>query len=224
MITKYGYTVVLTYSLIALLILILSFFISKNEIITWIIRAIVILLIAFLFYFFRDPERTYPTDDYAIISPADGKIVLIKNLFEDEYLHQEAVQVSIFMSPLNVHVNRFPISGKIGYFKYYEGKYLVAFNEKSSEVNERTHIGIENKNFKLLFKQIAGTIARRIIAPITIGQEVKKGERFGMIRFGSRIDLIVPSFVEIIVKLGEKVKGGETIIARIPETMKGISI
>jgi len=223
-ITKYGYTVVLTYSLIALLILILSFFISKNEIITWIIRAIVILFIAFLFYFFRDPERTSPTDDYAIISPADGKIVLIKNLFEDEYLHQEAVQVSIFMSPLNVHVNRFPISGKIGYFKYYEGKYLVAFNEKSSEVNERTHIGIENKNFKLLFKQIAGTIARRIIAPITIGQEVKKGERFGMIRFGSRIDLIVPSFVEIIVKLGEKVKGGETIIARIPETMKGISI
>ncbi len=196
----------------------------KNEIIAWIIRVIVILCVAFLFFFFRDSPRTPPKDYDAIVSPADGKIVLIKDIFEDEYLHQAAIQVSIFMSPLNVHVNRFPISGRIGYFKYYKGKYLVAFNEKSSEVNERTHIGIENKNFKLLFKQIAGTIARRIIAPITIGQEVEKGACFGMIRFGSRIDLIVPSFVEIIVKLGEKVKGGETIIARIPETMKGILI
>jgi phosphatidylserine decarboxylase len=128
------------------------------------------------------------------------------------------------MSPLNVHVNRIPISGIVGYFRYIKGEYLVAFNDKSSELNERTHIGIEDKGFKVLFKQIAGTVARRIIAELSPGQRVEKGHRFGMIRFGSRVDVIMPVTVDLIVALNDRVRAGESIIARRLTTQKGTNL
>ncbi|MBI4810330.1 MAG: phosphatidylserine decarboxylase family protein [Ignavibacteriales bacterium] len=223
MITKYGFSVVIKYSVIAIVILFFTLTWVEIEFLRWLLTIIVIVFTLFVINFFRDPERLPPSDKNVVVSPADGKVVLIKNVFEGEYFNKEAIQVSVFMSPFNVHVNRFPISGKIGYFKYIKGKYLVAFEEKSSEVNERTHIGIEQQKFKILFKQIAGTVARRIVAPIVVGQEAKIGERFGMIHFGSRVDVIVPPIFDIMVKLGDKVKAGESVIARIPETAQGIS-
>ena len=139
--------------------------------------------------------------------------MLIKQVFESEFLKDDAIQVSVFMSPLNVHVNRYPISGIIKFFRYIEGDYIVAFEDKSSEVNERTHIGIEENGYKVFFKQIAGAVARRIVAPIAVGQQATIGQRFGMIKFGSRVDVIVPKDSQIAVKVGQIARAGETILA-----------
>jgi phosphatidylserine decarboxylase len=181
--------------------------------------AIIVVLAVFLLLtvrFFRDPERVTPTGERLVISPADGKVVLVKDLHEEEYMGGEAVQLSIFMSPLDVHVNRFPMSGTVRYFRHFPGEYIVAFDEKSSLRNERTHIGIENGPRKILFKQIAGFVARRIVTDVKVGDKVIAGERFGMIKFGSRVDVIVPRLSEIAVKLGDKTKAGETILAIAP--------
>ena len=172
-----------------------------------------LVLAGLVLNFFRDPERSVPSGNNIIVSPADGRVVVVKDLFEGEFLRADAVQVSIFMSPLNVHVNRFPISGTVGLFKHIEGKYLVAFNEKSSEENERTVIGVEGNGRKVLFKQIAGAVARRIVAPVTTGQRAVCGERFGMIKFGSRVDVIIPKGSVIKVSLNDRVVAGETILA-----------
>ena len=218
MITKYGFDVLIKYSVIITVIVILTFTVIHGKGLRWTIVIVIAVATCFVLNFFRDPERVTPDETGIVVSPADGKIVLIKELFEPEYLKQNAVQISVFMSPLDVHVNRFPISGTIGYYKYIEGKYLVAFNDKSSELNERTHIGIEGGNGKVLFKQIAGTIARRIIADIHVGQKATIGERFGMIRFGSRVDVIIPRESVVAVKLNDRVKAGETILARYSST------
>jgi len=182
-----------------------------------VLRIVVVLaglvLAGLVLNFFRDPERSVPSGNNIIVYPADGRVVVVKDLFEGEFLRADAVQVSIFMSPLNVHVNRFPISGTVGLFKHIEGKYLVAFNEKSSEENERTVIGVEGNGRKVLFKQIAGAVARRIVAPVTTGQRAVCGERFGMIKFGSRVDVIVPKGSVIKVSLNDRVVAGETILA-----------
>ena len=214
MITPYGKRIVQTAVTLSLLIIILSILIIGGGVYTLIIVLLSLSASGLVLNFFRDPDRYHPDDDYAILSPADGKVVLIKKLFEDEYLKENAVQVSIFMSPLDVHVNRIPISGVVGYYRYIKGKYLVAFNEKSSEKNERTHIGIEDNGFKILFKQIAGMVARRIIADLTPGKRVERGERFGMIRFGSRVDVLMPFTVELAVNVNDKVRAGESVIAR----------
>src|SRR5204862_405833 len=132
---------------------------------------------------------------------------------EPEFLAQDAVQVSIFMSPLDVHVNRFPISGTVRYFRHLQGDHLVAFHEKSSERNERTLIGIEQGSYKLMFRQIAGAVARRIVAPLEVGQAATAGERFGMIRFGSRVDVLLPKETKVKVRLQDRVVAGETILA-----------
>jgi len=213
-ITPYGKRIVQTTVTLSLLIIILSILIIGGGVYTLIIVLVSLSISGLVLNFFRDPDRYPPDDDYAILSPADGKVVLIKKLFEDEYLKENAVQVSIFMSPLDVHVNRIPISGVVGYYRYIKGKYLVAFNEKSSEKNERTHIGIEDNGFKILFKQIAGMVARRIIADLTPGKRVERGERFGMIRFGSRVDVLMPFTVELAVNINDKVRAGESVIAR----------
>ena len=167
--------------------------------------------------FFRDPERKTPNGDDLIISPADGKVFLIRELFENEFILDDAIQISIFMSPLNVHVNRIPISGEVKFLKYIPGKYIVAFEEKSSENNERKIIGIETGDgLKIMVKQIAGFIARRIVCEVKKGDKVKTGQRYGMIKFGSRVDVIMPkNKVEILVSIGQKVKAGETIIAKV---------
>lgn len=213
MISKYGTGVILKSFIIEGIILALTFTVVTSEGIRYAIVGILFVVTLLLINFFRDPKRNIPQEDNIIVSPADGKIVLVKEVFEPEYLKHDATQVSIFMSPLNVHVNRCPVSGEVGYFKHIQGEYLVAFDEKSSERNERTLIGIENKNFKILFKQIAGTVARRIVADLTLGQEVVMGERFGMIKFGSRVDVIMPKSSHIKVQVNDRVVAGETILA-----------
>jgi len=162
--------------------------------------------------FFRDPERTVPEDPLAVVSPADGKVVAIDTVMPDEYLKQKHIRVSIFLSVFDVHVNRIPIDGKIEYLKYVPGKFLPAFNEAASFNNERMYIGIKHNRYKFLVVQIAGIIARRIVCDLREGMNVKKGDRFGMIKFGSRTDLYLPSKVRLNVKVGDKVKGAETVI------------
>ncbi|MGA2623030.1 MAG: phosphatidylserine decarboxylase family protein [Bacteroidota bacterium] len=214
MLSKYGLGVLLKFFGLAALAVVCCFTIIHQEVVRGVLLALVGVSSAFVLSFFRDPDRSTPQQDNTVISPADGKVVVIKELFEPEYLKTEAIQVSIFMSPLNVHVNRFPISGIVKYFRYIRGDYIVAFDEKSSEQNERTHIGMENKGQKVLFKQIAGAVARRIVVHVNVGQTATAGERFGMIKFGSRVDVIVPKGTEIVVRLHENVRGGETILAR----------
>jgi phosphatidylserine decarboxylase len=179
----------------------------------------VIMLLSIVMYvlvvqFFRNPARYTHIDPNTIIAPADGKVVVIEEVEEPEYFKDKRRQVSIFMSPLNVHVNRNPIGGQVAYVRYYPGKYLVAWHPKSSTENERTTVVIDQGGRKVLFRQIAGALARRIIYYVKEGQQVKQGNEMGFIRFGSRIDLFLPLDAKISVKLGEKTTGGETIIAR----------
>ena len=191
----------------------LSWYFVEWKILKFGMIGIMILGLAFTVSFFRDPDRVTPSDGNLVISPADGKVVLIKQIHEDEYLKTSATQVSIFMSPFDVHVNRYPISGKVGYFKHIPGEYLVAYEEKSSLRNERTHIGVENGTAKVLFKQIAGYVARRIVANVEVDDTAIAGARFGMIKFGSRVDVIVPNSMRVKVKVGDRTIAGETVIA-----------
>lgn len=173
------------------------------------------MFLAFITYFFRDPKRVLLTGDNKIICPADGKVVVIEEVQMDEYFSDKRIQVSIFMSPTNVHVNRSPISGEVKYSAYHPGKYLVAWHPKSSELNERTSIVIDNGSFDIMMRQIAGKLARRIVNYLEEGHEVSQGEQFGFIKFGSRVDLFLPLQTKIDVKLGQKVKGGVTVIGEL---------
>ncbi len=220
-ITKYGSDVVIKMLFITLIIDAIAYLVNI-EIIK--ISLFVLSLVIFLFtlYFFRDPEREIPLNITAdtVLSPADGKIVLIETVknTEDILFDKDEMlsKVCIFMSPLNVHVNRIPVSGIISYYNYIKGKYLVAFNHKSSEKNERTVIGITNANGKkIIFKQIAGFVARRIVCNLKKGNEVFAGNRFGMIKFGSRVDLFFNSNSKLLIKKGDKVTAGKTIIAEL---------
>lgn len=218
-ITYYGRDVVLKMVIICSLIFIASLFIPVF-IVKVILLLLVIFLMSFTFYFFRDPERSIPEgyDDSMILAPGDGKIVIVEDIINKEdnlYAKGEPLkQISIFLSPLNVHVNRNPTNGIVKYYKYIEGEYIVAFDHKSSDRNERTEIGIEDRmGRKVLFKQIAGFVARRIVCDLDEGDSVKAGERFGMIKFGSRVDILLKPDTEIKVKINDIVKGGETIVA-----------
>jgi len=219
--TVYGKDVILRVLSITLIIDAAAYFINLSWLkISFLILSI--LLFGFTLYFFRDPKREIPQNisDDIVISPADGKIVQINDIEysnNDFFLKGEKLkQISIFLSPLNVHVNRIPISGLIKFYKYIKGEYIVAFNHKSSEKNERTEIGIVSKNNKkILFKQIAGYVARRIVCLLKEEQSVSAGDKFGMIKFGSRVDIFIDRSSRIIVKIGDKVTGGETIIAEI---------
>ena len=211
-ITRYGTDTVMTIGIVCLVIVLSSLFFLNNTAIKTVIVVLTVCFFGFTLNFFRDPHRTPPHDDNAILSPADGTVVLIKDVDEQEYLKGPAVQVSIFMSPLNVHVNRFPVGGTVGFFRYIAGEYLVAMDEKSSERNERTHIGIDNGRWKVMMKQIAGFIARRIVCDLHVGDRAVAGERFGMIKFGSRVDVIMPKSVTINVALNQKVTAGESVL------------
>ena len=213
MITEYGYDVFFTITVFCLAVALGSYFFIEHAILKTILVSISILLFIFTLNFFRDPERITPQGDANVISPADGTVIFIKDVVEDNYLKSEAKMVGIFMSPLNVHVNRNPISGKIGYYDYVKGEFFAAFEDKASLKNEQTHIGVENSKGKVFFKQIAGFIARRIVANIKVGDSVEAGKRFGMIKFGSRVDVYVPKNAEINVVLNQKTVAGETIIA-----------
>jgi len=213
LISKYGYDVVGVVTVLVAGGAALSWYLVEGKAIRFVLMGLLFALLIFTLYFFRDPDRTPPQGDDLVLAPADGEIVLIKDVQEDEFLKAGAVQVSIFMSPLNVHVNRFPISGTVRLYRHIPGEYLVAFEEKSSLRNERTHIGLQNPRVKVLFKQIAGFVARRIVANIKEGDTAVAGERFGMIKFGSRVDVIVPKNLDLKVKLGDKTVAGETVLA-----------
>ncbi len=166
--------------------------------------------------FFRDPQRTWTKDENAVIAPADGRVVVIEEVEEPEYFKDKRIQVSIFMSPLNVHINRYPISGVVKYVKYHKGLYLVAYHPKSSTENERSTVVVERKDGKsVLFRQIAGALARRIVYYAKENDQAEQSTQFGFIKFGSRVDLYFPLGTTIDVKLEDKVKGGITRIARL---------
>lgn len=182
-------------------------------IVFYLFNFICFLLWFWIIWFFRLPGRTFAVGEEKIIAPADGKVVVIEETFEPEYFKDKRLQVSIFMSPLNVHVNRNPISGEVKYMKYHPGKYLVAWHPKSSTENERTTMVVGNSKMELLVRQIAGALARRICYYVKEGDMVSQADEFGFIRFGSRVDLFFPVGTKIDVKIGEVVKGGITTIA-----------
>jgi phosphatidylserine decarboxylase len=216
MFTKYGYTTIGVVAVIAFILISLSFFTHSNplKIILILIAAVILLL---TLNFFRDPERKTPTQKEIMVTPADGKVIVIKQNISNSYVGENCNQVSIFMSPLNVHVNRIPISGKVEYLKYHEGKFIAAFEDKASENNERMETGIVSDGNKILFTQIAGFLARRIVNDLKIGDSVTIGERFGMIKFGSRVDVFVPGKWKPIVRLNDNVHAGETILFELKD-------
>ncbi len=184
----------------------------------WIVYPLLAALCGLVLYFFRDPDRFPPEDpeNNLVISPADGKVVLIQPVDEPEYMKSGAIQVSIFLSPLNVHVNRNPISGALEYLRYYPGKYLMAWEDHASEQNERAHFGVKHASgTKLLFKQITGFLARRIEYRLNEGDTIKAGERFGIMKFGSRMDVLLPENAEILVKKGDITVAGESVLAKL---------
>jgi len=183
---------------------------------TWYTTTVEILSLIFfilIVQFFRNPKRITPNDDNAIIAPADGKVVVIEEVEETEYIKGKCRQISIFMSPVNVHVNRYPVSGDVLYEKYHPGKYLVAWHPKSSTENERTTVVVAHKNGNVLFRQIAGALAKRIVCYAKVGDKAMAGAEFGFIKFGSRIDIYLPLEAKVNVNLNQKTTGGETIIA-----------
>ncbi|WP_373781722.1 phosphatidylserine decarboxylase family protein [Kaistella sp.] len=195
-------------------------FLSIHFLEMWGLLIIVPLLIIFglVFWFFRVPNRDILDHKENVIAPVDGKVVMIKEVEEDEFIKGKAIQISIFMSPLNVHICRYPVSGKVIYKKYHPGKYLVAWHEKSSTLNERTTVAIDSlTNHQVVFRQIAGYVARRIVFKCNEGDDAKAGHEFGFIKFGSRMDIFLPLDTEIHCKIGDKTKGGIDVIAKMIE-------
>ena len=211
---KEGFTIITVSFIIIAIINLLSVNFIDNEIITKSIGSITIIVLVLILQFFRNPKRKTELNDELIISPVDGKVVAIEKVHEKEYFKDERIQISIFMSPLNVHVTRYAASGSIKFSKYHPGKYLVAWHPKSSEKNERTTIVINTKVFgEILYRQIAGAVARRIVNYAKVGNDVVQGKDAGFIKFGSRVDLFLPLDSKIKVELNQVVKGGEDTIA-----------
>jgi phosphatidylserine decarboxylase len=190
-------------------------FLYSIPVLVWLIGIICFLLWFWIIWFFRIPSRTFIYDENQLIAPADGKVVVIEETVETEYFKDKRLQVSIFMSPLNVHVNRNPMSGVVKYMKYHPGKYLVAWHPKSSTENERTSLVLANNRAEILMRQIAGALARRICYYVKEGDNVKQNEEFGFIRFGSRVDLFLPLGTKVNVKIGDVVQNGITVIAQL---------
>jgi phosphatidylserine decarboxylase len=185
-----------------------------NVLIAKIIGSVTIIILVLILQFFRNPKRKTQINDSLIISPVDGKVVAVEKVYEKEYFKDNRIQISIFMSPLNVHVTRYAIGGNIKFSKYHPGKYLVAWHPKSSELNERTTVVIENEKFgTILYRQIAGAVAKRIINYAKVDSKVVQGEDAGFIKFGSRVDLFLPLSSKIKVKINQMVVGGIDTIA-----------
>lgn len=176
---------------------------------------VAVFISGFTLFFFRDPERNVPEGSY-VLAPADGKIISIGPVREEKYLVGSAQQISIFLSVMDVHVNRYPVSGKVEHVSYHPGKYLVAWHPKASELNERAEFGIRHESgIRVFFRQITGLVARRIVFHTREGDNVKAGDRFGLMKFGSRMDILLPDDTELLVKAGDRTVGGETIIAKL---------
>jgi len=192
----------------------LVLFIFFMSVVTGLLLGVAIFFLILFLIFFRNPPRVHGSKNTdLILAPADGKIVVIERTFEAEYLKMEVIQVSVFMSPVNVHSNRSPVTGEVVYVQYHPGEYLVAWHPKSSELNERNTVVIKKKNNLILVRQIAGKVARKIVCYTKPGALINRGEEFGFIKFGSRVDVFLPADCEILVKIGDIVKGGITEIA-----------
>ena len=214
---KEGYKIIAISTILFAVLNLLSFyFISFSyPVISWIIFIATLGLLLFIISFFRVPARTMTTGSNKVISPADGKVVVIEEMFDNEYFKAPRLQISVFMSPANVHVNRNPISGTVVYEKYHKGKYLVAWNPKSSTENERHSIVIKTPQGEILVKQIAGALAKRIINYLKTGESVQQNNEFGFIRFGSRVDVLLPIGTKVNVHINDVVQGGVTVLAEL---------
>ena len=209
-----GVTISLTAVLVSLLNLAnFSYLFPMSVVAAWMVFVITVAFFLFIVSFFRMPNRTLTINDSAIVAPADGKVVVIEEVQPDEYYTEKRIQISVFMSPANVHVNRLPIAGNIVYNKYHPGKFLVAWHPKSSTDNERWSVVIENSKGSILCKQIAGALARRICNYSTVGQKFNQCDEYCFIKFGSRVDLLLPVGAKIHTKIDDVVKGGVTILA-----------
>lgn len=216
MFARDGYTTIFVTIIFALFVSSLTNYFIGSHWASYLIYVAMGLLVVFILYFFRDPDRDITEGENLVLSPADGKIVLIKEVQEERYLNGPATQISIFLSPLNVHVNRVPVSGKLEYLKYEPGMFLAAYDDRASDLNERADFGVQHlSGTKIFFRQITGVMARRIVYHIEKGDKLKAGNRFGMMKFGSRMDILVPPQVEINVSEGEKAVAGKTILATI---------
>lgn len=215
MITRDGYPIIAWTGVILLVLVIASVLYPLPALI--VVAAVAGIVFIFHFFFFRDPEREIPEDERSILSPADGVVVHIGEEEESEYLKTRARKISIFLSVFNVHVNRMPVSGAIEYLDYRKGMYLAAFKEQASDLNEQSVIGVRSSYGAVLFKQIAGVIARRIVYHCRKGDTVSSGERFGMIRYGSRVDVFIPLDARLKVNLKDKVKGGLTVLGEFTQ-------
>ena len=212
---KEGRKTILISFLILIFINYVTFYLGLSQSLSYSILGLSLFLFLFIVQFFRSPTININQNDEVLYSPAEGKVVIIDKVFEDEYFKANKMQISIFMSPLNVHVNRNPISGEVDYYKYHPGKYLLAWHPKSSKLNERNTIVISSKkNIKILMRQIAGTVARRIKCYIKTGDKVSQWEEFGFIKFGSRVDLFLPLDFKLNIKLGDKTYAGITKIGK----------
>jgi phosphatidylserine decarboxylase len=215
MFAREGYTTIFVTIIFALIVSGIARYIEPHWT-AYVIYTAMALLVAFILFFFRDPNRNITQGNNYILSPADGNIVQIKEVEEDRYIKERAKQISIFLSPLDVHVNRLPVTGTLEYLEYEPGIFLVAFDHRASEMNERADFGVRHPSgTKVFFRQITGFLARRIVYHLDIGDQLKAGERFGMMKFGSRMDILVPLDVEVNVSEGEKAVAGETILATI---------
>ncbi len=213
---KEGYFLLTISAAILIIVNTALYFFVQNQLLSIIVLIFSLVFYGIILQFFRNPKREISYfDNRAVYAPADGKVVVIEETNEGEYFKDKRIQVSIFMSPFNVHVNRNPIGGRVSYYRYHEGKYLVAWHPKSSTENERTTVVINNGKEEVLFRQIAGALAKRIVCYIKEGQPVKQGDDMGFIKFGSRVDVFLPLDSKIEVKIGDVVEGNRNIIATL---------
>lgn len=210
---KDGVPVIIAVLFLALIFITVGWII--NNTFSWVLYLLAVVISSFTLYFFRDPDRDIPEGAH-LLSPADGKVIAIDMVREETWLKGTAKQITIFLSLGDVHVNRYPVSGKVEHASYHPGKYLVAWHPKASELNERAEFGITHTSgVRIFYRQITGFIARRIVFHTKVGQTVSAGDRFGIMKFGSRMDILVPPDMEIFVKKGDRTVGGETIIANL---------
>lgn len=208
-----GYTILLITVIVLIVFNFLLYVLSANDVIMYVSAIISLIIFLVILQFFRNPIFDIQSKIGNILSPADGKIVVIEETIEQEYFKDKRLQVSVFMSPFNVHVNRAPVAGEINYVQYHKGKYLVAWHPKSSTENERNTVVIKTEKNEILFRQIAGALAKRIVCYVKKGDKIPIGGEFGFIKFGSRVDIFLPIGTKVNVKIGDIVKGGKTVIA-----------
>lgn len=218
MLTKYGTDNIIIMLVVGIGLIVTSYYISM----LWVKYPLILIaaiLIFMAFYFFRDPERIIPKEAIEnkaiVLAPADGKVMNIIEVAENDYIKSNTKRISIFLSPMDVHVNRSPVTGKIEFIDYQPGKFLVAYDHAASDQNEQSKIGVITDFGPVLFKQIVGALARRVVYDVVVGNEIKSGEKFGMMKFGSRMDIFLPLDTDIYCKVGDKIVAGETIIAKM---------